>query len=143
GFRPRLSQIADRGEHVEVERRAERIGLARSSRLPVPAEVNRQHAETGLLERLGLLLPALLVESAAVSQHDAARALPVQVGVDKPPVLGREGDVLRRGGSGQQEGRHDCLKSRHTMSVTLLFRIDNVPQKWKKRTLQGTDDGRY
>jgi len=104
----------DRGEHVEVERGTQRVGLARASRLPVAAEIEGQHAESVLRQHPRLLLPTLLVETAPVSQHDAVVAFSVDVSVDEPSVLGRKGDaLLRRGEPRQKETCQDRSKGEH------------------------------
>src|ERR1035437_9795688 len=81
-LRARLSQIADSGQNIQVKRRIHRVGLARSSRFPVAAEVERQHSKACRRERSSLFLPALLVETTTVGQHNSSVAFSVNISVD-------------------------------------------------------------
>ncbi len=58
GLRTGLPQIAHSGQHIEMERGAERFGLARTSRISITAEIDRQHAKPGRCEKARLFLPS-------------------------------------------------------------------------------------
>jgi hypothetical protein len=108
-------QVADGGQHIEVDPVVARGGLGSAARLPPPAEIDGHGAESGLRQCLRLHRPTLLVEPASVSQHDAVVARAVHVGVDDAPVLRRKGDAfLRLGGDGgDHESNHGRFENRH------------------------------
>ena len=60
------------------------------------AEIDGKSPESGFGQRAPLLLPALLLKTPAVSQHNAAAAFPIHVGVDKPAILSGERNMLLR-----------------------------------------------
>ena len=68
-----------------MERCAERISLTGAGGLAVPPEIDRQDAKARLLQRLGLLPPALLVESSPVSEYDAPAPFPYRSAWMSPP----------------------------------------------------------
>ena len=109
---PVARRCCTRGQDVEVERSREDVALARSLGLAVAAEIDGQDAEPGRRQLARLLLPASLVESAPVRQHDAARARAVQVALDQPAVRGSSstgfGDVDLR----VRHHRHEHTTSR-------------------------------
>jgi hypothetical protein len=61
----------------------------------------------------GLIPPALFVESAAVSQHNGAGTLAIEIGANSSAVVGGERDALLRGRRGQDEGERQNAKNRH------------------------------
>ena len=95
-----------------MERRTHRGGVARASRLAVAAEVERQNSKSCLCERASLLLPALFVETASMSQDEASAGFSVNISVDDASVLGRKGDGFLRGGhagKGQRQNKgNEC-----------------------------------
>ena len=107
-----------------MERRVHRFGLAWTSRATVTAEIERQHSKSCRRERSSLLLPALLVERAAMGQHDASATLSVNGSVDYASVIGRKGNSLLRGGAPCKQQRHnDGNKRTHAANVLLLGQI--------------------
>ena len=70
--------------------------------------------------------PTLLVEPAAVSQHHAAVARSIHVGVDDPPVLGRKGNALLRHREGRQgNGRYSRIKNTHA-AISLVLCVTTM-----------------
>jgi len=58
-----------------------------------------------LFERQCLVVPALFVKSAAVSQHDSIAALTIEIGSDLPPIISCKGDgLLCRRHDGESQG---------------------------------------
>ena len=86
-FRARVSEVADRGDDIEVRRSG--VALTGIPRFAVAAKVNCDCTLSRRRERLRLLSPALLGEPAAVSQHNTSRTASVNVGVNYPSVPGR------------------------------------------------------
>src|SRR4051812_36125560 len=65
-----------------------------------------------------------------MGQHDGPAALAVKVGVDEPPITGRERDVLLGSGATRQEKcRGDGEKSAHGVRLTFGSRLGNLPQR--------------
>src|SRR5260370_41336533 len=72
-----LPHVAYRSQNVQVERSTHGVGLAWPSGLTVAAEVDRQHAKSRRCQGFRLLLPAPFVETASMSQYNAAVACSV------------------------------------------------------------------
>jgi hypothetical protein len=75
--------------------------------MTVSPKIDGQNLESCLLERFGLRLPALLVESASVGQHNRPIALAVQVAVDQPSITRSKGNVLLRASTYTQQQRRE------------------------------------
>jgi hypothetical protein len=88
----RLAEIADRRQHIQVERCIHRIGVTWPSGLAVAAEVERQDSKSCLREGSSLRSPTLLVEAPPVGKHDTPVTFSVDVSVHSAPVLGRKRD---------------------------------------------------
>ena len=105
---PALFHIADGREYVEMQWRAQRIGLPRPGRLAIAAKVDCEHCESGGFEGLRLLPPAAFVELPAVREHDSARGIAVEIGVNAASILRGEGKgLLRTGEAGQCHHHHN------------------------------------
>ena len=83
-------QIANRGEHIVIKRGVIEISLARTAGLAESAEVDCQDSESTGHQGTGLIPPALLVESAAVSEHNGVVAFAIEIGVNSSTIFSGE-----------------------------------------------------
>src|SRR5262245_34735063 len=95
-----LTKVSDCRQHIEARSVVIRVGRGAAARLTSPAKINGQNAKPRFDQYLCLFLPTLLCETASVRQHYSSVAFSIQVGVDKPAVLGRKGNLFRRFRSG-------------------------------------------
>ncbi len=115
--------MANSSQYIQVERRTQGVGLAWTSGFAVAAEVERQYSKSCRRECLSLPLPTLLVETAAMGQHDTSVTFSVDVSVNNASILGRKGNGLLRGGTaGKQQCQNDRDERTHAANVPLLCR---------------------
>jgi hypothetical protein len=100
-------QVANCSEYVILKRGAVEISLARARGAAESAEIDCQDAKSFGHQKVSLDPPTLLVESAAVSQHNRSDASAIEVGANAPTIFGRKRDsLLCRCQRGQRERKH-------------------------------------
>src|SRR5262249_27628469 len=115
-------QVTNRSEYVLLKRCAIEIGLARTRRAAESAEIDCQDAKSSGDQSISLGPPALLVESAAVSQHNRTVALAVEVGANPATIFGNERNALL---CRHRDGDRECKKhgSQHGVGLqATIFR---------------------
>jgi hypothetical protein len=89
------AQISYGGQHVEVERRSERIGLPGARRTAESPKVNRERHEPGLYEAARLRIPALFAVLPAVDKNNRVAAFPVDNPANRCTVFSPKFNGLR------------------------------------------------
>ncbi len=96
-------QVANRSVHIVLKGGVIEIRLAGTSRAAESTEIDGEDSESFRRQSPGLLSPALLVESAAVSKHNAAGALTIEIGANPSTVFGGERDGSLCGPQGSKD----------------------------------------
>ena len=89
-------QVANRSEYVFLKRCVIEISLAGTRRAAESTEINCEDSKSIGNQSVSLDPPALLDESAAVSQHNCTGALAIKVGANSPTIISRKRDSLLR-----------------------------------------------
>jgi hypothetical protein len=89
------AQIPYGGQHVEVERRSERISLPGARRTAESPKVDRERHEPGFYEAARLRIPALFAVLPAVDKNNRVWALPVNNPADRSTVFSPKDNGLR------------------------------------------------
>lgn len=87
-------QVANCSEHVIFKGCVIEISLAGSRRAAESTEIDCQNAKSFGHKSVSLDSPALLVESAAVSEHNRTGALAIEIGANSPTIFGKKRDAL-------------------------------------------------
>src|SRR5579864_3741139 len=103
GFGTVRFQVVNRSEHIVLKGGVIEIRLAGTSRAAESTEIDCEGSKSFRRQSLGLLSPALLVESAAVSEHNAAGALAIEIGANPATVFGGERDGSLCGPQGSKD----------------------------------------
>ena len=97
--------VANRSEHIILKGGIIEICLAGTGRAAKSTEIDCEDSKSFRRQSPGLLSPALLVESAAVSEHNGAGAMAIEIGTNSSTVFGGEQDGLLCGPQrGKDEG---------------------------------------
>jgi hypothetical protein len=87
-------QVANRSEYVILKGRVIEISLAGTRRAAEATEIDCQNAKSFGHKSINLDPPTLLVESAAVSEHNCTGALAIEIGANSPTIFGMKRDAL-------------------------------------------------
>src|SRR5580692_9313802 len=96
-------QVANRSEHVVLEGGTIKVRLARTGRAAESTEIDCQDSKSSQCQSPSLLPPALLIESATVSEQNGAGALAIEIGANSSAVFaGKRRSLL----CGHQRSKH-------------------------------------
>jgi hypothetical protein len=111
-------QVANRGENIILKRCFIEIRLARTCGAAESSEVDCKNFKSSGYQDAGLVPPAFLVESAAVSEHDGAVSSAIEIGASSSTVLSGEGDGLLCGYQrGQRKGQGQRSEDNHARII--------------------------
>ena len=87
-------QVANRSEYVILKGRVIEISLAGTRRATEATEIDCQNGKSFGHQSISLDSPTLLVESAAVGEHNRTGALAIEMGANLSTIFGRKRDAL-------------------------------------------------
>jgi hypothetical protein len=121
-------QVANRSENIVFKGGIVEVRLARPGRAAESTEIDCEDAESLGNQSPGLIPPAFLVESAAVSEHNSTVALAKEIGTNSSTIFGWDRDVLLGNQFGQYKGEGQGSKGLH---ARIIQRPAHALIRWK------------